>query len=206
MFLYCHNDPINFTDIFGLEESRDKEVLTQGDYEKIQMLTAIYNYAKYSINDMAIADEAHRQAVKIRQQEKYSGVEGYGPVYIKKTSNELKFTTYGGAYDKYKYSNTSAKVEIYISNPLSLYDARWESGNWINEFSDAGVFALIGEKIDFVGTIASMVNEKFNPLYNKVNEGDIIVTVNKKQFFKNKELQFYFQNNDKQRSYYVRGK
>jgi len=84
-----------------------------------------------------------REAMKIRQQDKYSGIDGYGPVYAKVFSAELIFTTYGGAYDNYKYSDTKAKVDFQIFEPLSFLDAQYESGDWINGISESGGFACL---------------------------------------------------------------
>ncbi len=210
-YAYCHSDPVNFNDPFGLEEDRDKHVLTKEDYEKIQMLTAIYNYAVNNLKDMAIADEAHRQAVKIRQQEKYSNYPDYGPPRPATLSNILQYVPMHGAVDNYIYSRSKATVTIVIGKPLSEFDAQTASGEWIDSFSDSGGFAIIGDAfgasdvVDIAGSVASEVNSTFNPLYRKVSKGDVITTVYKKQFFNNKTIMFYFKGEDKQRCYYVKG-
>ena len=210
-YMYCGGDPVNYVDPWGLEEKRDKEVLTNEDYEKIQMLTAIYDYAKYSLKDMAIADEAHRQAVLIRQQDKYKGVEGYGPVRPSSSSKKLQFSTMLGAVDNYEYSKSSANVGITIDNPLSVDEAERESGEWIDTMSDAGIFSAIAaffEKSEMAADLIAMgmseINKNTNPLYGKVSAGDTIVYVNKTQSFPNKKLKFYFSSKDKSYFYYVK--
>jgi len=210
-YTYCGNNPVNRWDPWGLEESRDKEVLTEKDYEHIQMLTAIYNYARYSLNDMSIADEAHREAMEIRQKPEYAGIEGYGPVSTTATSNELQFAIFTGAYDDYNYTKSHANVSIVIGEPLSLENVESETGEWIDTMSNAGGFSLIAESFGMDGMIGEFaafclgeINKRTNPLYGKVWIGDVVVKVNKTELFhKDVRMRFFFSSDNKSKYYYV---
>ncbi len=209
-YAYCNNDPVNFVDPWGLEEARDKNVLTSDDYGKIQMLTAIYNYGKYTMEDNAIADAAHIQAIKIRQQEKYRDTEGYGPVRTTAEPGVLQFAVLLGAVDNYKYLKTTAKVTIKIGSPLTTEQVDSLSGNNIKTFADSGCLSLIADFLGIDVMTETMImeaivklNENYNPLYGKVALNDVIVTVTKTQPFNNKRLEFYFHKDNKSEFYYV---
>jgi len=192
------------------EIDRDKEVLSKEDYEKIQIFKAIYTYAKDELKDDAIADSMHREAVAIRQQEKYSIYEDYGPKRIKKfdLNNGLQYIGIEGYADsEYEYSDTKDNATIIISEPLSADSAEWEAGRYAGYISNANAFTGPMEDANFYADILDWILSKTHPLYNKVSEGDIVVTVKRhKGGYKGiaqKEYKFYF-GQDKSKFYYVK--
>ncbi len=62
-----------------------------------------------------------------------------------------------------------------------------------------------GYRVDYVndvdGNIASEINSKVNPLYGKVSEGDVIVTIYKDESW---TLKLYFDADNKEKCYYVK--
>ena len=209
---YFNNPPVIYIDWNGLEEDHDKEVLSKEDYEQIQMLTAIFNYAKYVLKDDSIADEAYKKTMTIRRQDKYGGKRGYGPVHGTATSNELQFANLEGAVDNYDYSDSKANVKIQINKPLSALDAQYLTREWISAADESGAFGIIAEKAGYnadkwslIGMIVAHLNEKLNPLFGKVCEGDNTVYVEKKgQYWGGKEYLFFFSEKDKKNFYYVK--
>ena len=77
---------------FSPEIQSHKAVLTKEDYEKVKIYQSVYNYAKDILKDDAIADSAHREAVAIRSQDKYSKHEDYtdrGRFYVCRTRGQF---------------------------------------------------------------------------------------------------------------------
>ena len=182
---------------------RDKEVLAEDDYKKIQMYKAIYTFAKNEMKDDVIADSAHREAVAIRRQDKYSSHEDYGPVRVKKfvPSGDYQYVGIEGYTDNdYSYSDTKDTASIYISPPLSADDADWEGGRYLGIASNANAFTGQYEKLNYIAGIADFVISKIHPLYNKVQAGDRIITVKKhKGGYKasyQKEYKFFMDSNN----------
>lgn len=179
-------------------KDRDKEVLDKEDYEKVQMYKAIYNYAKYELKDDAIAESAHREAVAIRQQNKYSQYEDYGPRRIKEFDSSLGLQYVGmeGYDDNYEYSGTKDTASIIISDPISLDVAEWESGRFPGHVSNANAISTENGGLNILAGIVDLVFSKTHPLYDKLHQGDIIVTVKRhKGNYKGatqKEYVFYF--------------
>lgn len=191
-------------------KDRDKEILTNEDYEKIQIYKAIYNYAKNEMKDDAIADSVHREAVKIRQQDKYAMHEDYGPERIKKF-NPAKGTQYVGVEGytdgDYNYSDTKDTATIHISEPLSSDDADYQSGLYPGIISNANAMTDRYPELNMLSGVIDLIMSKTYPLYSRVHEGDVIVTVKKHKGgytpSTQKEYKFYF-GKDKNKFYYVK--
>jgi len=174
-YVYCHNDPVNFKDSLGLVESRDKKILTQDDYEKVLILTEIYNWAKEQ-NDGVLADYAHYEAVKIRQNKKYTDSD-YGPIRsVGKTTGGVQIRGTAGYADCYNYTYDVSKkrVELFISKPASAEDAGWESGTWVHWVAEAYPTETVKEQ--FFWDVGKIIAEQ-NPLFNTFGQGDRTATV-----------------------------
>lgn len=85
--------------------------------------------------------------------------------------------------------------------------AEWESGRYAGYISNANAFTGPLEDANFYADILDFALSKIHPLYNKVCEGDTIVTVRRhKGGYKGisqKEYKFYF-GQDKSNFYYVK--
>ena len=206
LYGYCANNPMFFKDYTGNEIDSDKKVLTAEDYKKVQMLTAVYNYAKFTLGNDAMADEAHFYAVAIRRQPKYSKYKDYGPIdFPYHNAPYTMFQPLYGYKDNYNYSTTpGTEYAISIGEPMSSEDADFWSGRVYNYAVDAGCFGLqpIPAAVNVAANVAGWFNSTFNPLYDKVSAGDRVVTVYKKtwsgglghetKFFFNKNGELYY--------------
>jgi len=189
---------------------RDKAVLTKEDYEKVKIYQSVYNYAKDILKDDAIADSAHREAVAIRSQDKYSKHEDYGPKRVKifDSSKGLQYVAVIGYTDnEYEYSDTKDTATIMISRPLSSNDIEWITGSILGTISNANAFTDAHPYWNMFAGIGDWILSKTNPLYNKINPGDVVITVRKhKGTYKEayeKEYKFYYDPN-KEKIYYMK--
>lgn len=111
-----------------------------------------------------------------------------------------------GYIDSYDYKSEEGQVTIAIYQPYTAHMADVESGRIMTDFSDSGAAGIAGDRFDAIVGIASMVEEKFNPLYSKLYEGHRRVAVvkytNSGKYRVSVKMNFYF-GNDRRRCYYV---
>ena len=199
-----------FRNVFATTKDRDKEVLDKEDYKKVQMYKAVYNYGKYELKDDAIADSAHREAAKIRQQEKYSEYEDYGPARVKKFDSTKGFQYVGveGYRDNdYEYSDTKDTASIIFSRPLTDDDIQWITGSILGTISDANAFTDQYPVLNIFSGILDLILSKVHPLYGKISSGDIIITVKRhKGGYKGSTQEEYklYYNPNKNKIYHVK--
>ena len=190
-YTYCHNDPINFFDPSGKKESRDESILTAGDYQKVLMLTAIYNWARDN-GDNITMDAMRYQAVLIRQNSKYNGTAYGEPKANSSNTSAISFVGVTGYWDSYNYtSKTSMNMATaFFFGPYSHQIADEESGRAIAYLLDYGLppDLNVGEKLEMAMFVMDLANittgltyesiiAGMNPLYNILKAGDYRVDV-----------------------------
>ena len=205
-YIYCKNNPLMFVDPSGKEEQRDREVLDAFDYRRIQILTDIYNDAIEN-NDIFTADHAHAFATRIRQSQKYRGIEGYGPTYVDVPKDIYKRTyilPIKGYKDNYDYSVEINVYSLTISNPYSAAEAEIYSGRAFDTLSNSQALSVAdGTQYEGFANAASIALDITSLFFDRtllgaLTEGDIKATISKgggngiEYYFHRNSAKFYY--------------